>query len=127
MVSVWFLLAAGAITAVPGLIHTFLPDGGAGVIAGIELSEGGAGTVRLFGWAGATQIVWGAILVAIALRFRPLVPLALLLLLAERLLHIWVMWGPKGVTADHKPPEAYLMLGFVPLILLFLILSLRTR
>ena len=54
----------GLATLGPGLIHSFLPDGGAGVIAGMDLSGNGAAIVRVFAWAGATLIVWGLTLLA---------------------------------------------------------------
>jgi hypothetical protein len=36
-VAAWFLTLAAIGTIIPGSIHVFLPDGGAGVIAGIDL------------------------------------------------------------------------------------------
>mgnify|MGYP000263991302 CR=1 FL=1 len=44
-VSAWFLVLASMLTIVPGLIHYGLPDGGAGVIGGVDLvvSVGGTG------------------------------------------------------------------------------------
>jgi hypothetical protein len=115
------------ITIVPGHIHTFLPDGGAGVIAGRDLSVNGATTIRLFAWAGATQIVWGILLMLISLRYRNFVPLALGLLLLERCIHTWGMWGPKGQADGHITPEAYTTLVIVPLLAIFFLLSLRQR
>ena len=35
-VSAWFLMLAGVLEFIPGCIHYFLPDGGAGVIGGVE-------------------------------------------------------------------------------------------
>lgn len=42
-----FLVLCGVLAVVPGMIHVFLPDGGAGVIAGIDLSRDAARTVVL--------------------------------------------------------------------------------
>ena len=47
----YFLTAIGVLTIVSGGIHTFLPDGGAGVIAGLNLSRNGATVVGVFAWA----------------------------------------------------------------------------
>ena len=37
--SAWFLTFAAVMTLVPGMIHSFLPDGGAGVIAGLDMGD----------------------------------------------------------------------------------------
>lgn len=122
----WGLSMFALLTLVPGCIHTFLPDGGANLIAGLGLdlaSEHGRRAVGLFAWAGATQIVWGLMLLVISLRYRPLVPLAFALLAFERILHAVNMWGPKG-GADH-PPEAYATLVMIPILMLGAVLALR--
>jgi len=127
VVSAWFLTLMAVLTIVPGCIHTFLPDGGAGVIAGRDLSVNGGTIVRLFAWAGTTQIVWGILLMLISLRYRNFVTLALGLLFLERCIHTWNMWGPKGQADGHMPPEAYTTLVLVPLFAIFFPLSLRPR
>jgi len=125
--SLLILGLAVIITIIPACIHTFLPDGGANVIAGRGLdlaSEHGRQVVGLFAWAGTTQLVWGLILLTILLKYRSLVPLALGLLTFERIIHSWHFWGPKS-GVDH-PPEAYATLILIPLFGLGLILALRT-
>lgn len=120
-----FLAVCGVLAVVPGMIHVFAPDGGAGVIAGLDLARDGGRTIGLFAWAGATQIVWGLMLLAVALRYRALVPLALALLLLERSLHALNFWVTKPGT--HHPPESYAVLIALPVIALFLALALRHR
>lgn len=123
-----FLTLVGVLTIGPGLIHTFLPDGGAGVIAGMDLSVNGAAIVGVFAWAGATQIVWGIALLVASLRYRTLVPPLFALLLLERsliALNLWVLKAPAG--DHHRPPEAYATLVTLPLLLGALALSLRGR
>jgi len=123
----WFLTFVALTTIGPGLVHTFLPDGGAGVIAGLDLSGNGAAIVGVFAWAGATQIVWGVTLLAASLRYRSWVPPLLCLLVVERgliALNIWILKAPAG---DHRPPEAYATLVVLPLLLLALWGSLRPR
>ena len=123
----WALTVLAAGTIVPALIHIGLPDGGAGVIAGLDLSQGGATIISLFAWAGTTQLVWGLMLLAISLRYKSLVPLALTLLVIERAVHTWNMWGPKGahLAGGHHPPEVWVTLGSVPVLAILLALSLR--
>jgi hypothetical protein len=125
--SAFFLGLLGLGTLLPGCIHFFLPDGGAGVIAGIDLSQGGPIIVAAFAWMGATQIAWGAAQLAVALRYRPLVPLFLALALVERALAALAAWVTKPSPTGHHPPEHYIVLALLPLIVLFVALSLRRR
>lgn len=124
--SAWFLTVVAVATIVPGCLHVFLPDGGAGVIAGLDLSQNGEQTVALFAWAGATQIVWGSLLLLASLRNRSFVPILLAAVLVERALHALNAWVLKGGGSGHHPPEHYASLVSVPVIAFFLVLSLRS-
>ncbi len=126
-VSAWFLALAGLLTVVPGLIHYGLPDGGAGVIAHLDLTTRADTIIAIFAWYGALQIPFGLLVLIIALRYRPLVPLTLLMLLIMQALSAWSAWFGKGAHGDHHPPEHYASAAFVVLGLVFLILSLRER
>jgi hypothetical protein len=123
--SVVFLGICGVFTILPGLIHSFLPDGGAETIAGLRLGDHRELVIGTFAWAGATQIVWGVAMLAVALKYRMLVPLFLLLILLERSLLVgrWWLWRP-GVSAHH-PPEHYVSAALIPVLVLFLVLALR--
>jgi hypothetical protein len=122
----WFLAVLGVLTIVPGCIHTFLPDGGAGVIAGLDLRECRPLVVALFAWAGATQIAFGLMMLLVAVRYRPLVPVTLALVLLERTLHALDGWILK-YAGGHHPPEHYAVLVGVPLVALALAAALRAR
>lgn len=122
----WFTVLLGLGWVVPGMIHMFLPDGGAGVIAGINFGAQTRTIIAIFAWAGATQLAHGLTMIAIGLRYRPLVPLVLAISLIERgLLSIfgWVWKAPPP--GAHHPPEHYGSLILVPVIMLFLWVSLR--
>lgn len=124
--SAWFLALAAVLTLVPGLIHSFLPDGGAGMIAGLDLGDRRELVIGVFRWEGATQLALGLGMLAVALRYRPLTPLFLALLIVERglmSLHGWVLSPPGG----HHPPEHYASPATVVLAVGFLVLSLRAR
>jgi hypothetical protein len=120
----WLLTVAAVLTIIPGCIHTFLPDGGAGVIAGIDLGPCGPVIIALFAWAGATQIALGLAMLVVSLRYRDLVPLFLALVLLERSLHALDGWLLKNVSGHH-PPEHYAVLVTVPLLAVALAYSLR--
>lgn len=123
----YFLLLLGIGWVIPGLIHVFLPDGGAGVIAGIDLGSNPAALIGAFAWAGSTQIAHGLVMIAIALWYRPLVPMLLAVSLVERGLLTLTAWATKPSPTGHHPPEHYASAILVPLIFLFLWLSLRQR
>ena len=123
----WFLTLVSLATIVPGGIHVFLPDGGAGVIAGIDLTQGGKTIIAVFAWAGATQMVWGLSMLAVSLAYRSLVPLFLFLILVERSMIAANQWILKATGTGHQPPEAYVTLLALPLIALMLGLALAKR
>lgn len=125
ILSAWFLTLAGALEFVPGCIHYFLPDGGAGVIAGLDLSRDGETIVRVFAWMGALQIPLGALLVLVGLRYRTLVPLGLLVVAVSRGLMSVDAWLLKGAGSGHHPPEHFASPVATVLALVFLAMSLR--
>lgn len=124
-VAAWFLLLLGIGWVGPGLIHVFLPDGGAGVIAGIDLGSNPYPLIGAFAWAGSTQIAHGLIMILIAARYRPLVPVMLAISLIERGLLTLTGWVTKAAPSGHHPPEHYASAALILLIPLFLWLSLR--
>lgn len=127
LLAAYFLLLLGIGWVIPGLIHVFLPDGGAGVIAGIELGSNPSALIGAFAWAGATQIAHGLVMIAVALWYRPLVPLMFAVSLLERTLLALTGWVMKAPASGHHPPEHYGSAVLVPLIALSLWLSLRQR
>lgn len=103
----WVLMLAGVFSIIPGCIHFFLPDGGAGVIGGIDLSTRAATIIAIFAWFGAMQIPHGIAQFVIGWRYRPLVPLFLALVIIERGLMAIDGWFLKGASTGHHPPENY--------------------
>ena len=125
--AVWFTILVGALELIVGVIHYALPDGGAGVIAGLDLGANARTIIGVFAWFGALQIAFALLILAIALRYRTLVPLALAALLVSRLLMAVDAWLLKGASAPHHPPEHFASPIGAALALLFLVLSLRER
>ncbi|HXQ11772.1 MAG TPA: hypothetical protein VN805_12325 [Caulobacteraceae bacterium] len=125
--STWFLGLAALLTIGPALIHSFLPDGGAQTIAGLKLGASREVVVGVFRWEGATQLALGLGMLAVAVRYRTLVPLFLALLIVEAglsALQAWVLTRPAD---GHRPPEHYGVLIVTPLACLCLYLSLRSK
>lgn len=119
------ILAIAGVTAIgPGLIHYLLPDGGAVVIAGLDLGSNAAVVIGVFAWMGATQIPWGLAQLIVALRYRTLAPLLLSLALLEKTLAAVAAWGFKASPSGHHPPENFGVLAAIPLLALALAFSL---
>ena len=127
LVSARGLTLLGLLTVVPGTIHAFLPDGGAGVIAGLDLTQNATTIIGVFAWVGATQIVWGLTMLAVSWRWRSLVPLLLALILIERLIIALNQWLLKPGAGPDRPPEAYATLVVIPAVAVLLMLALRRR
>ncbi len=126
-ISAWFLGLAAVLTIGPGLIHSFLPDGGAGVIAHLDMGDRRELVIGVFRWEGATQLALGLAMLAVALRYRSLTPLFLALLIVERglmSLHAWILSPPAN---GYHPPEHYGSPVTVLLAAGFLVLALRPR
>ena len=126
-VSAWYLVLAGVMEIIPGCIHYFFPDGGAGVIGGLDLSIRGETIVALFAWVGSLQIPFGLMLLIIGVRYRTLVPLGLLAVIIERSLISHDGWFGKASFSGHHPPAHYGSVVAVALGLVFLVLALRTQ
>ena len=125
--AVYVLGAMALLTLAPALIHSFLPHGGAQVIAGLDLGDRRDLVVGVFRWEGATQLAFGLAMLTVAIRYQPLTPLFLALVIVERglmALQGWVLSPPAN---GHHPPEHYASVAAVALALVFLVLSLRQR
>jgi hypothetical protein len=127
VVSARFLALSGGLTILAGSIHYFLPDGGSGIIAHVDLTTRADTIIAIFAWYGAMQIPFGILLLIIARRYRSFVPLALLLVIIMQALSAFSAWFWKGSHGGHHPPEHYGSAIFVVLGVFFLILSLRDR
>jgi hypothetical protein len=114
------------ISTVRSCIHLLAPDGGAGSIAGMDLSVGGAGGI-IFAFAlwGSSQLLFALIQLLVAFRYRSLVPLMYLMLILEVLLRELVGYM-KPVTFTHTPPGAIGNQLILPLAVVMLVLSLWT-
>jgi hypothetical protein len=121
----WALAVLAVLTLVPGLIHSFAPSGGAEAIAGLDLGDRRELIRGVFAWEGATQLALGIPMLLVALRYRPLTPLFLAMVILERgmmSLDGWVLMPPAN---GHHPPEHYASPVAVVVAAIFLVLSMR--
>ena len=115
-----------AVSTVRSCIHLFSADGGAGSIAGMDLSVSGAdGIVLAFALWGSAQLVYALVQLTVAFRYRSLVPLMYVLLIVEVLLRVLV-GRMRPATFAHTPPGAWGNYIMLPLALAMLVLSLLT-
>ena len=112
------------VSTVRSAIHLLAPDGGAGSIAGMDLSVAGAdGIVLAFALWGSSQLLFAIVQLAVAFRYRSLVPAMYLMLVLETLLRMLV-GRMKPVTFAHTPPGATGSYLILPLALAMLAPSL---
>ena len=111
------------VSAVRSCIHLLAPDGGAGSIAGMDLSTDGAdGIIFAFALWGSSQLLMAIIQLLIVFRYRALVPFLWLMLALEVLLRELV-GKMRPVTFAHTPPGAIGNQLILPLAVLMVILS----
>jgi hypothetical protein len=113
------------VSAVRSCIHLLAPDGGAGSIAGLDLTVAGAdGIVFAFALWGSAQLVYAFVQLGVAFRYRSLIPFMYVLLIVETLLRMLV-GRMRPVHFAHTPPGAIGNWVLLPLAALMLVLSLR--
>ena len=72
------------ITIARSLAHMFLPDGGAELIATIDVSvEGGVTIIGMFAQWGLSQLLMAGLYVIVFVRYKSLIPLMYLIIFAE--------------------------------------------
>ena len=124
--SAWFLTLAALLTLGPGLIHSFLPDGGTVSIAGLDVQDRRDVVIGVFRWEGATQLAFGLGMLIVSIRYRTLTPLFLALMLLETTLVALQGWVLSPPANGHHPPAHYGAVAMVALCAVFLALSLRS-
>jgi predicted neutral ceramidase superfamily lipid hydrolase len=113
------------VTIARSCIHILAPDGGAGSIAGINVSgEGGSNVISLFALWGLSQLLMGFVYLVVFFSYKSLIPFMYLLILAEYSGRI-VLGFIKPLEVSHTPPGAIGDYIMVPLAVLMLILSLK--
>jgi len=94
------------VSLVRSFIHLLAPDGGAGSIAGMDLSVAGAdGIIFAFALWGSSQLILAVFQLLVVFRYRSLVPFMYLMLMLEVLLRELV-GRTKPVIFAHTPPGA---------------------
>lgn len=122
-IALWVYMLLAVTSTIRSLIHIILPDGGAGSIAGLDLSAGEANILFSFGLWGVSQLVYAILQLLAAFRYRNLVPLMYAILLLETAGRMWVGYA-KPPVITHTPPGAVGNEILLPLAVFMLGLSL---
>lgn len=124
------LILLVVVGTVRSLIHMFAYDGGAGSIAGLDLSHGFAQIAFSFSLWGSAQLIYALLEWVVLLRYRSLIPLMWAVQIVEILLRMLV-GRVKPVTFAHIPPGQignYVILALAILMLaLTLVSGLRAK
>ena len=122
-IAVWIFLLITIFTIVRSCIHIFAPDGGAGSIAGIDVSgAGGSNIVSMFAFWGLSQLLMGVVYLVVFFRYKNLIPFMYVLILAEYIGRIAIGFI-KPLEVSHTPPGAIGDYILVPLAIIMLVLS----
>jgi hypothetical protein len=122
-IPVYIFALYAILSAVRSCIHLLAPDGGAGSIAGMDLSVAGAeGIIFAFALWGSSQLLFAIIQLLVVFRYRSLVPFMWLMLMLEVLLR-QLVGAMKPVIFAHTPPGAIGNQLVLPLAALMLVWS----
>lgn len=122
-----FLLIA-VVGIVRSCIHLFSPDGGAGSIAGLDVTvAGGDAIIFAFALWGGAQLLLAIVQLIVYFRYKNLIPFMYILLIAEIFTRVLAGWL-HPVTFSHVPPGAianYVLLAVAAAMLLLILASAR--
>ena len=121
-ITVYVFAGIVILSTVRSLIHIFAADGGAGSIAGIDLTVSGAdGIVFAFALWGSAQLILAGLQWLVLLRYRALLPLMYLFLIVEIFLRI-LIGRLKPIQLEATPPGAIGNFILLPIAVIMLIM-----
>lgn len=124
--SVFFVISI--ITIIRSLIHIISPDGGAGSIAGIPLSqysmEASQTIIFMFALWGISQLIIGLFYIYILIIKPNLIPIMLLSFTLEYSLRL-IIGQLKPILTTHTAPGAYGNYIMIPLSIILFLLSIE--
>ncbi len=123
--SAYAFIGITIITVARSLAHMFLPDGGAGSIATIDLTVEGAVTIiGIFAQWGLSQLLMAGLYIVVYFRYKSLIPLMYIIIIAEYVGRIG-MGLLKPIETMGTSPGAVGSFIIVPLAILFFIFAIR--
>jgi hypothetical protein len=126
-IALWMFIILAVVSTIRSLIHFFAPDGGAGSIAGLDLSKGGENIIFAFGLWGLSQLIYAFIQLLVAFRYRTLIPLFYLILFFETVGRMTVGRVKHPILLHGTPPGGIANYIVLPLTIILFILSLGVK
>lgn len=126
-VSLWVFTILAVVSTVRSIIHFFAPDGGAGSIAGLDLSKSGENIIFAFGLWGLSQLIYAFIQLLVAFRYRTFIPLFYLILFFETIGRMTVGRMKPPILLHGTPPGGIANYIILPLTVIMFILSLNLK
>ena len=126
-IALWVFMLLAVISTVRSLIHFLAPDGGAGSIAGLDLSKGAENIIFSFGLWGLSQLIYAFIQILVAFRYRTLIPLFYLILFFETIGRMTVGRMKPPILLHGTPPGGIANYIMLPLVIIMFLLSLKLR
>jgi hypothetical protein len=126
-VALWTFMILSLISTVRSLIHFLAPDGGAGSIAGLDLSKGAENIIFSFGLWGLSQLIYAFIQLLVAFRYKAMIPLFYLILICETLGRMAVGAMKPPILLYGTPPGGVANYIMLPLAISMLILSMMHK
>ncbi|MFZ5354561.1 MAG: hypothetical protein ACOZCL_17800 [Bacillota bacterium] len=122
----WVFALLSIVSFIRSCIHMLAPDGGAGSIAGLDLSQGAENIIFSFGLWGLSQLLYAVIQLMVAFRYKTLIPLMYVFLILETIGRMYVGMT-KPPVLFHTPPGGAANYIILPLAVVMLVLSLISR
>ena len=128
-IAAYIFMIYSIISITRSCIHFFSPDGGAGSIAHIDLSQGGKNIIFAFGLWGSSQLILAFIQLLVSIKYKSLLPFMYILLFLEYCFRalLGIMKPLVFKAGAGTPPGGYLDKIMIPLALIMLTLSLMTK
>jgi hypothetical protein len=126
-IALWVFMLLAIVSTVRSMIHFLAPDGGAGSIAGLDLSRGAENIIFTFSLWGLSQLIYAFIQLLIAFRYRILIPLFYLILFFETLGRMAVGQMKPPVLLHGIPPGGIANYIILPLSIIMFIISMKKR
>jgi hypothetical protein len=122
-IALWVFTILAIISTGRSIIHFLAPDGGAGSIAGLDLSQGAENIIFAFGLWGLSQLLYAFIQLLVAFRYRTLIPLFYLILFLEIIGRMAVGAMKHPILLRGAPPGGIANYVLLPLVTIMFVLS----
>lgn len=126
-IALWIFTVLAVISTIRSFIHFLALDGGAGSVAGLDLSKGADNIIFAFGLFGLSQLIYAFIQLLVAFRYRTLIPMFYLVLIFETIGRMLVGRMKHPILLQGMPPGGIANYIILPLAIIMFILSLRLK